>query len=243
MRKRLVKYENAPALHMKLREQFLTSIRDVKSNGFTAPGVIPSRKNKAMVQYESIPERDMAYFLEFSAGVKRFVEQPVKIDYIGPSGKPAHYTPDFLAYFSDNLGPDKIKPTLFEVKTREILKKNWNELKPKFMAAIRYCDTKGWRFKIITEVELNTPYVENAKFLVPYMRKAPSIGLIENVMDALHELEDHATPAHIIKIAANDFYRKAALIPALWFLVATRFIGCELDKPLTMDSNVWYIKS
>lgn len=243
MRNRLVKYENASLVHMKLREQFLKSIRDVKSNGFTAPGVIPSKKNQAMVQYESIPERDMAYFLEFSSGVRRFVEQPVEIEYINQNGKNASYTPDFLAYYSDQVDFKQIKPTLFEVKTREYLKKNWSEHKPKFMAAMRYCDEQDWIFKIITEVELNAPYVQNAKFLVPYMRKTPQIGLIENVMDALHELEDSATPAHIIKIAANDFYRKAALIPALWYLVATRFIGCELDKPLTMDSPVWYVKS
>lgn len=243
MRKRLVKYENASGLAMNLREQFLKSIRNVKSNGFTAPGVIPSRKNRAMVQYESIPERDMAYFLEFSSAVKRFVEQPVKINYTKSNGKEGSYTPDFLAYYSDKPEFKHLKPTLFEVKTRAYLKKGWKEHRPKYMAALRFCETKGWKFKIITEVELNTPYVENAKFLVPYMRRTPGIGLIENVMDALHELEDFATPGHIIKIAANDFYRKAALIPALWYLIATRVIGCDLGEPLTMDSPVWYIKS
>lgn len=243
MRKQLVKYENASELAIKMREEFLKSSRTVKSNGFTAPGVIPSRKNKAMVQYESNPERDMAYFLEFSPAVERYVSQPPAITYISEKGKEAIYTADFLAFYHDKPELKNQKPTLFEVKTRQYLKKNWKELKPKFMAALRECDRRGWKFKIITEVELNSHYVQNSKFLVPYMRKVPKAGLIQNVLDALHELEDSATPGHIINVAANDFNRKMALIPALWYLVATHAIKCDLDQKLTMDIPVWYLKS
>lgn len=243
MRSAISNYENSFRRHMISRERLLKAIRNVKSNGFTAPGKIPSTKNSSMIQYESGLEKDFAYFLEFSSGIKRFVEQPVKIEFTAPNGKPASYTPDFLAYYSDQPEFKNLKPTLFEVKTRKHLKKNWSELKPKFLAALRYCDTQGWNFKIITEQELNTPYVQNAKFLAPYMRRTPGIGLINNVFDALHELEDSATPANVIAIASNDFYRKAALVPALWYLIATRQIQCDLDNPLTMDSEIWYIKN
>lgn len=244
MRKSLVKYENASQLAINMREEYLKSVRRVKSNGFTAPGVIPSRKNGVMVQYESIPERDMAYFLEFSTAVKRFTPQPITIDYINLEGNPAEYTPDFLAFYHNEIEEYKNeKPTLFEVKTREYLKKDWKNLKNKYVQTMRFCDTKGWRFKIITEIELNTPYVRNAKFLSPYLRRVPAVGLIENVMDAMHELEDSATPGDIINIAASDFYRKAALIPALWYLVATRMVKCDLEQDITMKSPVWYIKS
>jgi len=244
MRKWIVKYKNAAQLAINMREEFLKSVRAVKSNGFTSPGVIPSRKNGSMAQYESIPERDMAYFLEFSSAVKRFTPQPLTLDYINLEGKPAKYTPDFLAFYRTEFEEYKNeRPTLFEVKTREFLKKDWRSLKNKYVQTMKFCDTKGWRFKIITEVELNTPYVRNAKFLTPYLRKTPNIGLIENVMDALHELEDSATPQDIINIAANDFYRKAALIPALWYLVAARTIKCDLEKDIAMDSQLWYIKS
>ena len=226
-----------------MREDFLKSVRRVKSNGFTAPGVIPSRKNEAMVPYESTPERDMAYFLEFSIAIKRFTAQPVTIPYTNLDGKPANYTPDFLAFYNTDIDAFKNeRPTLFEVKTREYIKKDWPNLKNKFVEAMRFCDTKGWRFKIITEVELNTPYVRNAKFLTPYLRNTPSIGLVQNVMDAMHELEDSATPRDIINIGATDFYRRAALIPALWYLVANRTINCDLNQDLTMQTPLWYIK-
>lgn len=243
MRIRLVKYENASELAIKMREEFLKSSRTVKSNGFTAPGVIPSRKNQAMIQHESNPERDMAYFLEFCPAVERYVPQPPAIMYVSEKGKEASYTADFLAFYYNKPEDKDQKPTLFEVKTRHYLKTNWKVLKPKFMAAIRECDVRGWRFKIITEVEMNSHYVQNAKFLVPYMRKVPNIGLMQNILDALHELEDSATPSQILKIAANDFNRKMVLIPALWYLVATHVIKCDLDQKLTMDIPVWYLKS
>lgn len=244
MRKRLVNYENAPELAIKMREEFLKSSRKVKSNGFTAPGVIPSRKNKAMIQYESNPERDMGYFLEFSPAVDRYAPQPPAISYINEAGDEATYTADFMVYYHNDRPEYKdLKPTLFEVKTREYLRRNWKTLKPKFLAAMRECDKRGWKFKIITEVELNSHYVQNAKFLVSYLKHTPQSGLRQNVLDALHELEDYATPAHVIKIAANDFSRKVTLIPALWYLVATHSIGCNLDEKLTMDSPIWFNKS
>lgn len=197
-----------------------------------------------MIQYESNPERDMAYFLEFSPAVDRYGSQPPPIKYINEKGKEAGYRADFMVFYHTDRSEYKdLKPTLFEVKTRKYLKKNWVTLKPKFMAALRECGERGWKFKIITEVELNTHYVQNAKFLVSYLKNKPDIGLTQNIRDALHELEDYATPAHIIKIAANDFERKVTLIPALWYLVATHAIGCDLDQKLTMDSPVWYNKS
>jgi hypothetical protein len=242
MRKWILKNENPLELHMKSREQVLKAVRKVKGNGFSAPGMIPSKKNKAMVQFESEQEKDFCYFLEFSLGVSRYVEQPVKIEFISPNGKKSSYTPDFLVYYSDDPIYGNKKPTLFEVKARKDIKRGWAKLKPKFLAAMRYCDVMGWKFKIITEVELNDPYYKNAKFLAPYMSKTPSLGLMTNVLDALHELEDEATPAHVIAIASNDFYRKVTLITALWHLIATRVIKCNLEEELTMNSPIWFIK-
>lgn len=244
MRKSLVKYENAGKLAIKMREEFLKSIRHVKSNGFTSPGIIPSRKNYAMVDYESAPEKEMAYFLEFSIAVKRFTYQPVQIPYTNLKGNPAKYTPAFLAFYNTEMEEFKNeKPTLFEVKMRRHIKKDWPNLKNMYVQAMHFCETKGWRFKIITEVELSTPYMRNAKFLTPYLKNTPGLGLIENVMDAMHELEDSATPRDIINIGATEFYRRAALVPALWYLVAKRIIKCDLSQDLTMQTPLWYIKS
>lgn len=242
MRNWLLKSENVFEFHLQSREQVLKAISELESNGLAAPKMIPSKNSKTIKQYESNEERDFSYFLEFATGVAKYVEKPVKIDCVGANGKPASYTPDFLVYYADRPEFKNLKPTLFEVKKRKDIKKGWADLKPKFIAAMKFCDTKGWAFKIMTENELQAPYYQNAKFLYPYMRKSPDQGLIRNVLDALQELENDATPAHIIAIASKDFYGKAALIPALWHLIATRRIGCDLVEELTMNSSIWLNK-
>jgi hypothetical protein len=40
--------------------------------------------------------------------------------------------------------------------------------RPKFRAAQRYARQQGWRFRLVTERHMRTPYLENAKFLRPY---------------------------------------------------------------------------
>lgn len=240
MRKWIVKYEKPHEIHMSLREEVLKAVRAVKSNGFTAVGKAASPKNKAMIQFESTLEEDFATILEFNLGVRRYVEQPVKIEF-KRDGKTRSYTPDFLAYYRDDLkGYKDLLPHLFEVKKRAEIKRNWSELKPKFIEAIKYCDSRKWRFKIITEKEIYTPYFFNARSLKPYIYRTPEIGLVNNIMDALEEL-DTATPSEVLALATNDFDRKMHLIPALWYLIGNRMIGCDLDSKLTMESEIWFI--
>jgi hypothetical protein len=83
------------------------------------------------------------------------------------SYKKRTYTPDVLAIYQEESKP----PLLIEVKYRSDIKKNWIELKPKFKAAIAFSKTMGWRFKILTEIEIRTPYMKNAHFLFPYVRQ------------------------------------------------------------------------
>jgi hypothetical protein len=86
------------------------------------------------------------------------------------TGKSSHYTPDFLVHFKDNLAPPKYwKPLLVEIKPRYRLYKDWESLRPKFLAARRYANNQGWEFTIITERELVTPYLDNITFLHRYL--------------------------------------------------------------------------
>jgi hypothetical protein len=242
MRKCTIKYENPFELHMSSREEVLKAVRSVKSNGYTSVGKLSTLKNDKMIQYESQMEEDFATILEFNIGVDRFVDQPVKIGFkLG--GKKRSYTPDFLAYYRNDIEEyEKLSPHLFEVKQRKDIKRNWLKLKPKFVEAIKFCSMKGWRFKIITEKEIYTPYFYNAKSLVPYLRRVPELGLADHVLDTLNYL-DTSTPSELLAVATNDFDRRMNLIPALWHLIANRMIGCDLESKLTMESEIWFIRN
>jgi len=226
---------------MKSRERILKSVRKVKTNGVTVVGNFASMKNFAPVQFESSLEADFARMLEFDLQVDKYVEQPVKINFRDAQGKKRTYTPDFLAYFADkDDGTPYHKPILYEVKYRSQIKKDWQKLKPKFVAAMRYCDEMGWKFVIRTEKEIKTQFTENIKFLLPYLRHTPDYSAIETVIHAINELK-RSTPAEVISHYSKDYMRQAELVPALWFLVGARRIGCDLCNKLTMASKVWII--
>lgn len=79
--------------------------------------------------------------------------------------------PDFLVHF--RLPSDV--PMLVDVKFRREIFERWAELKPRLRAARAYARERGWIYRIKTEVDIRTPYLANAKFLLPYCRAAPRL--------------------------------------------------------------------
>jgi len=217
----------------------LTSTRKIGRSHSNLRGIIPSEKNGTTHSFESSLERDYLKILEFDNLVEEYVEQPIEIQYKNNELE-RHYTPDVLVFYRKDLEPSKeYSPLLVEVKYRKDLKENWDELKPKFKAATHYASQKNWRFKILTEKEIRTSYLDNVKFLLPYQRKD-----MVDANDSILLLEwlkkfDLSTPAEIIAAAARDRYKQAELLYSLWMLISTRRIGCDLLTPLTMKSEIW----
>ena len=86
------------------------------------------------------------------------------IEYTNKNGRAVTYTPDFLVQFeepNEMVCINKIsrKPWLIEVKPREILKKEWDKLKPKFKIAIKYARENNLIFKIFDETKIRTSYL------------------------------------------------------------------------------------
>jgi TnsA-like endonuclease N terminal len=122
-----------------------------------------------MTAYESRLEHDFMKLVEFDPCVSHYVEQPVRIEFTDATGSPRTYTPDILVSYHPNQDPaQNTKPLLVEIKYRKDLFKNWADLKPRFRAARRYAREQGWEFRIITEVEIRTPYLKNVLFLLGY---------------------------------------------------------------------------
>ncbi len=240
MRKWTLVFENKVETYLKSRETILRSIRKVQANGYSIVGSYPSVKNLRHVHYESTLEADFIRLLEFDLKVDRYVEQPVKINFKDEAGKSRVYTPDLLVYFKED--PDTRLPyhcpLLIEIKTRSLIKKNWKDLKPKFLEAMRYCDQVGWKFKIKTEKEIRTQFTKNVKFLLPYMRAAPDYGHVEQIYYALDQLGD-ASIKELTSFYSKDPMIQAQLIAPLWFLVGNLMVGCNLGEKLTANTRIW----
>lgn len=210
-------------------------IRTIPKNYRNVTGIAASTKSGGAAQFESTLERDFLALLEFSQEVKNIDPQPVKIEWLDVNGCRRSYTPDVFVEFIEDVGKH---PCLYEVKYRSELLEKWAEFRPKFKAALHFARERGWRFKIVTEREIRTPYLVNARFLTGFRRTPPDARDAQNLLDYLNKTH-LATPRDLIEAIRPDAIDQAQLINVLWHLVATFQIGIDLHKPLTMKSQIW----
>ncbi|MDO9010364.1 MAG: heteromeric transposase endonuclease subunit TnsA [Gallionella sp.] len=192
-------------------------------------------------RYESALERDLMYLLRFDINVDKFIPQPLTIHYKDSNGKQHKYTPDILIHHRKDIFPAKTLPTILaEVKYRDDLRQNFKEYRPKFKAAIHYAKEQGWRFCLLTEREIRTPYLGNAKFLLPYKRIDPNQDAqnISLVLNKLVELRETDVETLLVSIF-RDKWNQAQLLPVIWYLIANRRIGNDLSLAITMRSRIW----
>lgn len=214
-------------------------IRKIPKNYRNVTGIASSTKANGLAAFESTLERDFLSLLEFDSKITNYEVQPMIIPWKDNQGKLHQYTPDALVIYDSK----KFNAILYEVKYRKDLKENWHILKPKFKAAISFCKTKDWKFKIITEKEIKTSYLENIKFLLPYISKATLHEYYEEYMTVLDlKLKDlkESTPKQLINAIFQDEWTQAQALPILWYLIATFHIKVNLNEPLTMNSKIWY---
>ena len=73
-------------------------------------------------------------------------------------------------------------------------------------------------FKLVTEVEIHTVYLQNVRFLLPYMRNAVVHEYYEPYMilldQKLKELKT-ATPRELVAAVFQDEWNQAKILPVL----------------------------
>lgn len=210
-------------------------IRKIPKNYRNVTGVLTNPNTRTRHAFESTLERDYLLLLNFNNHVVSYDEQPVKISWKDSSNQEKSYTPDVLVNYHD------ASSTLVEIKYRSELLEKWAELKPKFKAAIAYCRSRGWRFKIITEVEVRRSELKNIKFLNGYINLNSNDDFDSKCNKLLEIIYDlvQTTPEEVLNRVSMDKMAQAELIAALWFLTATQQINVDLSEPLTMKSHIW----
>lgn len=201
-----------------------------------------SVKNNSEVIFESSLERDMIMMMEMDKFVHSYHEQPIKILFTDKTGKKRSYTPDFLMHYHEGLKSDHLKkPILVEVKFRDDLRQNFGDYKEKFKAAIDFCKINNYEFRIMTENEIRTQFLENAYFFHRYKKDTqldfghPDVELLLKIMCNLQ----YTTPKKLINLSAQDTIKQQELIYVLWYLVSRNIICCDWDSAITMNSDIW----
>lgn len=185
--------------------------------------------------FESSLERDWLVAADFDPSAVQVQEQPFTIHY-QLDGKPRRYTPDLLVEYQAAARASEV--VVYEVKPMDDLRANWKMFKPRFKAAVRYCRERGWRFKIVTEKYIRTPFVENAKFLRRYrnLQSQPLFG--DQLLYTLRALGE-TTPQALLAAAYLHEEKRMAALSELWRLIACRTVGAVLTDTLTMQSPIW----
>lgn len=220
------------------RNWFNMSARKIPKNYRNVTGIVSSQKAIGQAGFESSLERDFICLIEFSPEVEDFEVQPIRIEWKDEAEKKRSYVPDVLVNYTKSSNR---VPCLFEVKYRKDLAENWKELKPKFRKALAFARGKGWRFKIVTEVEIRTPLLDNARFLLPYTMRGPGDEGYMELLDLELRARRESTPRELIQAIFQDEWNQARLLPTLWYLVGTFQIRCDLAEPLNMNSTLRYV--
>lgn len=185
-------------------------------------------------EFESKLEADLMILQQFDTDVDHFESQPLTISYTDQPGTTRTYTPDLLVHYKP--GTAKL-PLLCEVKYRDEYREKFSRLRPKFKAALRFAKANGMRFRVITDREIRTPYLENARFLLRYRNMAPDPSHVRILLDTLAKHVE-SSPGLLLSAISQEKIVQAELLPTLWHLIANYVIQADLSDRLTMESGI-----
>lgn len=185
--------------------------------------------------FESSLERDWLICLDFDPAVVVVREQPFSIFYESDA-RQLRYTPDVLAQY--RLSGLELRTVVYEVKPLAELRADFAKYRTRFKKAIAFCRERGWQFKIVTEKQIRTAYLENAKFLRKYRGMPVQVLYRDQLLYSMRALGP-TTPQALLALAYTYHEKRMAALTELWRMVANREIRTPLDASLTMHSPIW----
>jgi len=209
-------------------------VREIGTNRRSLTGKVVLDSGAA-AGFESSLERDWLICLDFDPDVELILEQPFTLHY-EVDGTALRYTPDVLVRYRVRNGHAAV--VVFEVKPRDELRSAFAKYRERFRRMMRHCREQGWRFKIVTEREIRTPYLSNAKFLRSYRNLHSQTLYRDQLLYSMKALGP-TTPQALLAMAYLHEEKRMAALPELWRMVARREIKADLDLPLTMNSTIW----
>ena len=226
----------------------LMPIREITASNFGIKSSFASNKSPFPLQAESMLEHDFLTLLEWDSRIEKYTTQPFAIDWIDAEGTPRMYTPDVLvSYHSLARSRDSsLMPTVFEVKPIANLKRDWESQRNKYRAAIAALRPIGIRFKIVTEKHIHTDLLVNARFLLSY-KTTRYLNASQKEREMQLEIRrsmlrlKSTTPKTLLNELTSNDEKKIQYIPWIWWLINVGIICTDLNKRLTMSSEIWTI--
>jgi hypothetical protein len=209
-------------------------VRKIPKNYRSVTGAFASLKNGRNVFHESLLERDFFLMQEFDNSVESYEEQPIEI-YYTYNGKKIKYTPDCLVHYNDSR-----KPCIYEVKFSNEIKEKKVFLQQKFEQIEEYLNDNDMDFKLFTEMDVDSIYLDNLKFLYNFsvIRNQTKIDSIKKVFLKNTQI----TYQDFLNTYSSNRYEQAEVIPYIWYLVLTNFLSIDLYKKICNDTILKVVK-
>lgn len=182
---------------------------------------------------------DLFTILEFDPNVQYFQRQPVTINHTDKLGNQSSFEPEFLITYRRDIEPACfMKPLLCDVMVRADALQKCSDFQDQIRAAKDYARGRDWRYQILTEREIRTPYLENARLLLPcYKLRADSEydRVMLSTLDRLGEIKVEV----LLNACSKTHTDTVKLWNSLYQLVAFGRIGTNLRTQFNMQSIIW----
>lgn len=189
-------------------------------------------------RYEGLYERMFLETLDINPFIKSVRPQPLSFKFTEKTEGRDRYTPDFLVEYAPRGNCLPLRPLLVEVKTQEDLQNDRAYFVVGFKAAIEYCRSVNWRFRLVTDTFLSRPYAENARFLARYLRDSYDPDIATRLKSLLHERGPMALN-RLLEIGFPNFEDRMYALSVAWHLLATRQFEASLLEPLNNSTLIW----
>lgn len=206
--------------------------RNLAMSKITPLGKNVLANNNPEVYFESSLEADFMYLLEFNPDVKFYYERPLIIRYKeGRSTK--EYLPNFLVDYHNG------NKELVELKFSSDLALNQRKYQNRFESAQNFCKENNLCFKILSETNIHTARLFNAKFLSYYQKSTIHINDVDvDYLILLVKRYKKIAVKELLPIASKDEYRQAELLYVLWYAIAHYLIHYDEDQRLSMETTL-----
>ena len=193
--------------------------------------------SQGSAEFESSLERDWIEQLDFLPDVTALQVQPFALEYLGEEGQVRRYTPDVAAVW--NRGGGLTETIVYEVKPSDELRNGWAVYRPRFVAAIRYCRARSWRFKIVNEKHIRVPRLAAIRFLRRYRRLPSDEDTERQLLTSLRTIGP-TTVGGLLEATYWSPVNRATALPYLWKMIANFDVQASLDQPLSMTTPIWH---
>jgi len=215
--------------------------RDIRSSAVKITGSTPDD-----VQYESVLEENFLFLVRFDHEVERYDRYRGKVIWIDKEGQEHPYRPDFEITFRPTkkgkrrrnrvveVKPD-LTPDPFDRRTNLPRRETAAENQMKWRAAKKQLALQGKEFVVFRSLDIETDYLENAKFLLMYRDHPIPLGQASLFTDVLRG-SGPLTLRNLLAKLTIDRQRRAELLPTLYSLIAERKVIADLSRILCFDT-------